>query len=140
MNFAVEEGELWQFLKLNRKTAVRYRENPDGSYEILEEYFKIPHRKSHPDLIKTKFHPDPYFTLTVLSPATKSHLGTNFTLTYCCQNTLFHTIRIFTSIAFLLNRSFFHFQPHPNLTLNFILNQNSLPAKSHPDPYLIHLT
>jgi len=36
LNFAVEEGELWQFLKLNRKTAVRYRENPDGSYEILE--------------------------------------------------------------------------------------------------------
>ena len=41
MNYAVEEGELWQFLKLNRKTAVRYRENPDGSYEILEENFKF---------------------------------------------------------------------------------------------------
>ena len=39
MNFLIEEGELWQFLKLNRKTAVRYKELPDGGYEILEVIF-----------------------------------------------------------------------------------------------------
>ena len=67
MNFAVEEGELWQFLKLNRKTAVRYRENPDGSYEILEENFQITSKiwKSPENFTLTsfKFHPHPYFIL-----------------------------------------------------------------------------
>ena len=101
MNFAVEEGELWQFLKLNRKTAVRYRENPDGSYEILEENFKIISRKFHPDLIQTKFHPGPYFTLKVFS--TKSHLGTNFTLTFCCQSTRFNLILISPLTSFQIS-------------------------------------
>lgn len=36
LNESVEIGEMWKFLRLNRKTAVRYRELPDGGYEILE--------------------------------------------------------------------------------------------------------
>ena len=37
LNDAVEDGELWQFLRLDRKQAVRYRELADGKYEIIEE-------------------------------------------------------------------------------------------------------
>ena len=105
MNFAVEEGELWQFLKLNRKTAVRYRENPDGSYEILEEYFKIITRKFHPYLIQIIFHldhfifhphADPYFTLTILSPSAEFHLGSSFTLIRILSSPKFHPEPNFT--------------------------------------------
>jgi len=36
LNDAVEDGELWKFLRLDRKQAVRYRELADGKYEIIE--------------------------------------------------------------------------------------------------------
>ena len=40
LNDAVEDGELWQFLKLDRTKAIRYRELDNGKYEIIEEKVK----------------------------------------------------------------------------------------------------
>merc|ERR1712228_11642 len=36
LNDAVEDGNLWQFLRLDRHHAVRYRELSNGKYEIIE--------------------------------------------------------------------------------------------------------
>ena len=45
LNEAVELGEMWQFLRLDRYRAIRYRELPNGQYEILppppQELFSI---------------------------------------------------------------------------------------------------
>ena len=37
LNDAVEDGNLWQFLRLDRHQAIRYRELSNGKYEIIEE-------------------------------------------------------------------------------------------------------
>jgi len=39
LNDAVEDGNLWQFLRLDRQRAIRYRELSDGKYEIIEPNF-----------------------------------------------------------------------------------------------------